>query len=146
MKAICTLALIFLIISCEVKPEKITYGTDACHYCKMNIVDKNHAAQLVTKKGKQFKYDAAECLINDLNDKDLAAYAFVLVTDFSTPERLIDARNATFLISDSVKSPMGANLATFEEELIAVNFANDNKSGRIYSWKEIQQHFNTKEQ
>jgi copper chaperone NosL len=134
----------FLIVSCEVKPETIAFGKDACHYCKMNIVVKNHAAQFVTKKGKQFKYDAAECLLNDLNQNDIDGAAFLLVSDFNTPEKLIDATKATFLISDSVQSPMGENLATFEEKSQAISFAKAKNNGRIYSWKEIRQHFNAK--
>lgn len=62
--------LFILITSCSIEPAKIQYGKDACHYCKMNIVDKMHAAQYVTKKGKAFKYDAVECMLNDLKDKD----------------------------------------------------------------------------
>ena len=55
-----------LIIGCEVKPQEIAYGQDACHFCKMTIVDRQHAAELVTVKGKAFKYDAIECMMNHL--------------------------------------------------------------------------------
>jgi len=145
MKIGLTVVIVLLFISCEVKPDKIVYGKDACHYCKMNIVEKNHAAQLVTKKGKQFKYDAAECLLNDLNKKDIDKVAILLVADFYSPEKLIDATKATFLVSDSIQSPMGENLATFEERKDAVSFIKKNRHGDLYSWNEIQEHFNTKE-
>ena len=143
MKVTITLILTLLFISCEVKPEKTIYGQDACFYCKMNIVEKNYAAQMVTKKGKQFKYDATECLLNDLRQKDAEKVALFLVTDFYTPEKLVDATKATFLISDSIQSPMGANLATFEEKNRAILLAKENNNGTLYSWNEIQQHFST---
>ena len=135
--------LLLATISCKVKPEKIVYGKDACYYCKMNIVDKTHAAQLVTKKGKQYKYDAIECLLNDLNTKDRTTIEFFLVTDYNTPKKLIDARAATYIISDGIQSPMGAGLASFEERNIALNFANEN-DGKIFRWQEIQQYFQPK--
>ncbi len=145
MRIVCIIIITILFISCEVKPEKIVFGKDACHYCKMNIVEKNHAAQLVTKKGKQYKYDAAECLLNDLKNKDVENAAFILVSDFYTPEKLVNATEAIFLISDSVQSPMGANLATFKDKTVALNFVKNN-NGSLYSWTEIQQHFNTTKQ
>ena len=43
--------------SCNIQPQPINYGEDACHFCKMNIIDKQHAAQIVTSKGKAFKFD-----------------------------------------------------------------------------------------
>ena len=36
--------------ACSVEPVEINYGEDACEFCKMNIVDKQHAAELVTPK------------------------------------------------------------------------------------------------
>src|SRR5690606_40631353 len=57
-----------LLTACEVAPEKIEYGTDACSYCDMTIVDPKHASQVVTKKGKNYKYDAVECMVHHLQD------------------------------------------------------------------------------
>lgn len=135
--------LILLTMSCTVAPDKIAYGKDACHYCKMNIVDKIHAAQLVTKKGKHYKYDAVECLLNDLEQRDEGKIELFLVTDYKTPEKLIDAMSATYIISDVIQSPMGASLASFETKDSAVNFVKKN-DGKLYTWPEIQQHFQTK--
>ena len=135
--------LILLTVSCTVKPEKIVYGKDACHYCKMNIVDKVYAAQLVTKKGKQYKYDAAECFLNDLAARDTTKIAFFLVTDYITPEKLIDATIATYVISESIQSPMGESLASFQTKESAVKFVKTNDD-TLYTWSQIQQHFQTK--
>ena len=46
-------ALLFFLISCNIKPQKIAYGEDICHYCKMNIVDDRHASEIITKKGEE---------------------------------------------------------------------------------------------
>ncbi len=134
-----SIALI-LFISCSVEPKKIDYGKDACYYCKMNIVDKLYAAEIVTKKGKDFKYDAIECMLNYIKDKEQDKIALFLVTDYSTPGKLIDAKTATFLISDTLQSPMGENLAAFEIKEKAIHFVKKN-NGSLYTWTEIQQHF-----
>ena len=58
-----------LLLSCTIKPEKINFGSDMCHFCQMTIVDRQHAAQYVTSKGKQFKFDAIECMLNEFSEK-----------------------------------------------------------------------------
>ena len=57
------LGLIF-ISACTVEPQPIQYGRDNCAFCKMTIVDGRYGSELVSSKGKVFKFDAVECLIN----------------------------------------------------------------------------------
>lgn len=109
----------------------------------MNIVEKTHAAEIVTKKGKDFKYDAIECLLNDIEDRDRDKIALFLVSDYMTPEKLINAENATFLISKTIKSPMGANLSAFENKEDALTYIIE-ENGTIYNWSELQKHFYNK--
>ena len=108
------------IMGCSVSPKPIDYGHIACHYCSMTIVDKQHAAQLVTTKGKVFNFDAVECMMNQLKD-DQTEMALFLVNDFDRPGELVDAKNATYLISENIPSPMGAFLSAFSEEKAAQN-------------------------
>jgi copper chaperone NosL len=128
------LSMMVFCISCTVSPAKIEYGKDACSFCDMTIVDKTHAAQVVTKKGKPYKYDAVECLINDLAQKKENSFAYILATDFSIPEKLIPVKTATFLISTEIKSPMGANLSVFANKEQAKHF-----KGKLFNWEGIKQ-------
>lgn len=113
LKPVIGVAIVLLTISCKVAPQKIEYGKDQCNFCKMNVVDKTHSAQYVTKKGKQFKFDAIECMVNDLSGKNEEDIALFLVADYGNPGEMIDANTATYLISKEIKSPMGANLSAF---------------------------------
>lgn len=133
-------SLVLIFISCSIEPAKIVYGQDACHFCKMTIVEETHAAQIVTKKGKAFKYDAIECLLNDLENHEKEDIALYLVTDYLTPQKLIDAKTATFLISKSIQSPMGANLSAFENKNDAEEYAK-NEQDKIFDWADLQNHF-----
>ncbi|MCG9971919.1 nitrous oxide reductase accessory protein NosL [Christiangramia crocea] len=132
-----TLIFAFTLISCEIGPEPINYGEDGCEYCKMTIVDKQHASELVTSKGKIYKFDAIECMINFRKEHKDIQYAMYLVSDFSKPGELIDATMATFLISEKISSPMGANLSAFYTET-AANEIQASYGGDIYNWHEIQ--------
>ena len=112
------LILLLFLSACAIEPQPINYGKDACHYCKMNIVDSQHAAQFVTEKGKCYKFDAIECMLNQMNEFDEAPIALHLITDYSAPGELTDATKSTYLISDAIPSPMGAFLTAFKSKLL----------------------------
>ena len=135
-----TIALL-IFVSCQVNPKPINYGSDGCHFCSMIIVDKQHAAQIVTKKGKAFKFDAVECMVNHLKDIDVATIELFLVDDYQAPGDLIDAKKATFLISKEIPSPMGEYLSAFQSRVEAENIEAEN-NGELYSWNELLTRFN----
>ncbi|MDO4230303.1 MAG: nitrous oxide reductase accessory protein NosL [Capnocytophaga sp.] len=126
-----------LVIACKPKPQPIDYGHEECHFCQMTIVDKQHAAEIVTNKSKAYKYDAIECMIQD-NQEDAALF---LVCDYATPEKLVDATKATFLVSENIPSPMGADLSAFESNEIAKK-THTEKGGKLFTWEEIKKHIN----
>ncbi len=140
MKKINYLFFVLFLASCSIRPEPINYGADGCHFCSMTIVDKQHAAQFVTKKGKSFKFDATECMINNLKDVDNATIAMFLVTDYTMPGKLTDATQATYLISKNIPSPMGAYLSAFKSKEAAENVKNENQ-GELYTWGSIKENF-----
>lgn len=135
------IALLLMLVSCNVSPQAIDYGSDGCHFCKMTIVDKVHAAEIVTKKGKVYKFDATECMINFMNDFDASEIELYLSNNYTEPEQLIDAKRATFLISKNIPSPMGAYLSAFKSKADAQKMQSE-KGGDLYSWEELLVHFN----
>ncbi len=64
------LTSIFL-LSCKAEPEPLHYGKDACHACKMTLMDKKFGSELVTKKGKVYKFDDTNCMLNFMNSDAL---------------------------------------------------------------------------
>lgn len=137
--------ILFVLSSCSVEPQPINYGSDACEFCKMTIVDKQHAAELVTNKGKPFKFDAVECMANYLNRNNLEenSMSFLLVCDYDNPGNLIDARKATFIIRDAVPSPMGAFLSAFESKQNAAALVQE-KGGEVFDWSKLKQKYDFK--
>ncbi|MBI5403398.1 MAG: nitrous oxide reductase accessory protein NosL [Ignavibacteriae bacterium] len=140
-----TMLFLILILSvfnfgCSNEPEPINFNSDQCVHCKMTIEDTRFGAEIVTMKGKVLKFDAAECMVNYLNkgkisESDVNKY---YVIDFSQPSTLVDASKSTFLISQNLPSPMGANLSAF----ISRNTAENQKStsgGELYTWSELKQ-------
>lgn len=116
----------FLVTACSNNPQPIAYGHDACSFCEMTIVASNFSAQAVSTKGKQYKYDSVECLVHHLAQVSLEREN-LWVADYQDPGVMIEAQKASFIINDSLKSPMGANLA-------AIRYERNN----TLNWEELQ--------
>jgi copper chaperone NosL len=142
MKYLYILLIPILFISCNAQPDPIDYGHDDCSYCKMTIVDKAHSAQLVTKKGKQYKYDAIECMVrNVLAVPELSVKSKMYVANYKNPGKIIDAKKASYIISPKIKSPMGANLSAVHDVKEANNLVKIN-GGNTYTWKTLLEYLN----
>lgn len=142
MKKSSILFIIFTMVlsSCYNTPKPISYGSDACHFCSMTIVDKQHAALFMTKKGRSYAFDATECVLNHLKEIDKTTVATFLVNDYNNPGETIDATKATYLISKNIPSPMGAYLSAFANEEVA-KYAKEKNEGELLTWEELQNRF-----
>lgn len=129
---------LLLTVSCKVEPKEINYGQDHCVHCDMTVVDKSHSAEYVTKKGRAYMFDAVECMVMKINkDQNEDLMEYLLVADYANPGDLIDAKTATFLISEKIKSPMGANLSAFGSKESAEKFLKEN-GGMLYTWDQLK--------
>lgn len=135
MKNLLYLLMTLLLISCSIETKPIAYGKDTCDYCEMTIVSRSYSAQAVSDKGKQFKYDAIECMVNDLHDHN-TVMKIQQVADFSIPGTMIKVEESLFIINDSINSPMGANLAAVKK---ASSVASP-QSADTYLWDDLLTH------
>lgn len=133
MNKIIYLLVLVLFTACSSEPQPIDYGMDNCDFCEMTIVSKAYAAQAVSEKGKQYKYDAIECMMNHQlqHNYDMPVN---LVANFEKPGTMINVNEANFVINDSIKSPMGGNLAAFKQESAVVNTESEDS----FNWQELR--------
>lgn len=134
--------LVVCLLSCSTDPEALRYGEDACHTCKMTLVDKKFGAELVTDKGKVYKFDDVNCMLTFYNsgEVDHRAFAHRLVVDFSQPARLIPAADAFYLKSPEIKSPMASHVAAFETKTSMENMKKE-LNGIYLVWGELVTQF-----
>lgn len=124
---------------CEARPEPIRYGQDECAECKMIISDQRFGAQIVTRKGRVFKFDDVCCL------KEFAAKGTVpaaevkieLVSDFEKPNAFIPVTDAWFLKNDALKSPMRSDSAAFASEDARRKAQEQIGGGQALRWADI---------
>lgn len=127
-----------LFLSCSNDPQLLQYGKDACHTCKMTLMDKKFGAEIVTKKGKVYKFDDLNCMVNFYNSgyEPEENIAHLLVIDFAQPEKLIDTRHTFFVKSDKLRTPMASQVAAFEHEADYMKFHRE-WNGILLSWGEV---------
>ncbi|MCB0457118.1 MAG: nitrous oxide reductase accessory protein NosL [Flavobacteriaceae bacterium] len=133
------LASLFCLLACQVKQKEIHYGEDHCEFCQMTIVDKQHAAQLVTKKGKAHSFDAIECMIHYTKGINTSTVGLFLAGNYKVSENLINAKESYFIISENIPSPMGAFLSAVPTKAEAEAIVQE-KGGAIYTWEELLVH------
>lgn len=129
---------LLVLISCTPKREPIQYGKDACHFCKMKIVDQRFGGELVSTKGKVFKFDDVNCLVRYYHSGsiDSADFEFKLVTDFNRPGTLIDAASAFYLKSDIIRTPMASEIAAFSDEATMLKLKGE-WHAELLTWQEL---------
>lgn len=132
------LLLGILLVSCSTEPDPINYGTDQCEHCRMTIMDNKFGSEIVSKKGKVYKFDAAECMVRYMKEDKIKPEDIKtkLVTDASKPGQFIDAESASYLISGNFPSPMGANLSAYGSREDAEKFQKE-YPGELKTWEEI---------
>lgn len=143
MKIQLTIFILGIVLSaCSVKPEPLVMGKDACHSCKMTLVDNKFGAEIVTKKGKIYKFDDLNCMLKFYNagHESKENISNCLVAVYTDPTQLIDATNAFYVESELVKSPMAANIAAFSNMQEMEKF-NVEWKGKTLAWSELSEQF-----
>jgi copper chaperone NosL len=133
------LLLTSMLSACSNGPKTINYGTDGCDFCKMTISDKRFGGELLTLKGKAYKFDDMHCINSFLQSNviDSADIAEIYLVDFSRPGTLIISQESIFLKSEDLRSPMGGNIAAFKEKDSMAKFLQQ-YPGESLSWNQIK--------
>jgi copper chaperone NosL len=130
--------LIFGSVSCNTGPQSIKLGIDACSFCKMSIVDNRFGAEIITRKGKVFKFDDMHCLLafrkaNTINNNDIKETYLI---NFDEPHDFIVAPKAFLLKSDELHSPMRGDIASFSDEN-KLKEASQKFKGKVVAWEAL---------
>lgn len=129
-----------MLVACESGPRDIRIGEQECDHCRMMISDERFASQLITSQGRQYAFDAIECMVafTDYGDgRDLDVQG-KWVPDFNQKDTWLHAGEAVYLQSDGLRSPMALNLSAYgtKEEVQEQQLQLE---GRILQWHELRE-------
>lgn len=118
MKYLLFIIVALLLYSCSkdrgIKPADIKYGQDICTACSMIISEVPYSAQYILTDGKVKKFDDIGCMIDYIKhtNNELDKISAVFVRDYNS-NKWIDAKEAHFLRSTLIITPMGHGIVAF---------------------------------
>lgn len=114
-QSVAALALFCMLMfsSCDQKPQPVRLNKDNCAFCEMTISDLRFATELITSKGRVYKFDDLSCMIRYMKENANQAHKGIYISDFLPPHALTDVNTMTLIEGDKVQSPMGGNMAAF---------------------------------
>jgi len=116
--------LALLLPSCgNEKAEQIKLNTDNCDFCRMKISDGKFAAEIITQKGRIYKFDDLSCMLEYVAGQTDISIKSYYINDYLKENELIDATKAWYVFNEELRSPMGGNTAAFSSEEKAQEYA-----------------------
>jgi copper chaperone NosL len=133
--------LLFLLDACSSGgPEPFHLGKEPCSYCKMTISDPHFGAEIITTKGKVYKFDDMHCLNSFLKENNIskADIKNMYAVNFCGNHDLIKADEKLLLFKcDALQSPMGGNIAAFNNSDSLAVLMKKYKKGIPLNWDEL---------
>ncbi len=137
MKKLTYLLILLLSVSCKTKEaDPIKLNSDGCDFCKMKIADGKFGAELITTKGRIYKFDDMHCMINYHKENLATKIQSFYIHDFNQNNVLISAETAFYVKGGEINSPMRGNIIAVKTEKEAKNIALKYNASLI-SWSEI---------
>lgn len=111
---------VLAILSCQKSgPKDFVLGKDQCDNCRMTITEQKYAAQLLTEKGRAYKFDDISCMtMYENSNPDKANNAKTYVIDFPSG-KFLEKSKATLIKGGNIKSPMGGNTQAYQNRAAA---------------------------
>ena len=119
-------------------PRPIALGEEVCRHCHMTIADPRFAAELVTTRGQVYVFDDVGCLAAFVARESVPSTVVhsLWVHDFLQPDSLLDARTASYLRVDSLRTPMSSHLAALAPGA-AADSAHARLGGVRLGWEQL---------
>lgn len=110
-------------LSCaKTEPTPIKLNIDSCDFCKMSIADGKYGAEVITVKGRTYKFDDIMCMIKYGKENPDTKVASYFVNDYNQNNVLIAAESAHFISGTDILSPMRGGVIAFSDATVAKEF------------------------
>jgi copper chaperone NosL len=117
------------------RPVDIVLNEESCRQCRMAISQREFAGELVLEDGRVETFDDIGCLATWVRETEPPRTAGLFVHDYASGAWL-DAREAYFVRSEKLSTPMGSGLAAFEDPSAAREAAT-RWEGSVLRWDEV---------
>ncbi|CAM3644824.1 hypothetical protein FSS13T_01870 [Flavobacterium saliperosum S13] len=118
------------------EPKPIKLNSDSCDNCKMTISNGKFGAELITEKGRHYKFDDISCMVKFAKSGTSVPAKAFYVNDYLQDNTLIAADKAFYLKDGTINSPMRGNIAAFSSKPEAEQYQTKLNAAPS-SWDEI---------
>lgn len=126
-----------LFFSCaDTQPKPIRLNSDSCEFCKMTISDGKFAAEVLTQKGRHYKFDDISCMVQYIKANTGTNYSAFFISDYLKDNTLIPAESSYYLKGGAIQSPMRGNIAAFGSAADAEKYE-DELDAEPRTWSQI---------
>lgn len=127
----------FFMSSCNTDgPEPITFHKDACDHCRMSISDGRFACELVTQKGRVYKFDDLLCMLKFSSAQAEGNIKKYYIGHYLQKDVFLDATTAWYVRDKRLKSPMNGNAVACATREEATTIAAQYQTAPL-SWQDL---------
>lgn len=141
-RSVWVIAMLLFLSACggeKYEPQAINEETDVCVICKMAIKDDEYATQIVTKDGQSLKFDDIGCLNTWKKENGTDTIGAAFVRDYNTKQWL-RYEEAYYVYDPSYKTPMAYGVVSFEKEVDAKAFIEEQGTGKFMTAEDLTNH------
>lgn len=132
---------LFILSSCNSnEPKPLKLNSDSCDNCKMTISNGKFGAELITEKGRMYKFDDIHCMVHFAKSETSVPAKLFFVNDYLQDNTLIPAEKALYLKGGTISSPMRGNTAAFSTQQEAEQYKTK-LNATSTTWDEIYNSF-----
>lgn len=130
-------ALVTLLVGCAPDgPVPISLNSDACEHCKMSIANGQFAGEIITQKGRVYKFDDLFCIRDYMETHPNLEIKSTYIHNFLGNNELIPAESAYYVKSADFRSPMNGNIAAFKSMEVAKEYQLK-MNGELIEWSSL---------
>lgn len=127
----------FFIVSCtNPGAEPIHLNKDRCSHCEMVISNGKFGAEVITNKGRIYKFDDLGCMVNYITKNGKSNFKSFYVHDYDKENILVDATTTFIVHSETLRSPMRGDFAAFVSQDKAENLAKQTNT-KVLNWSTV---------
>ncbi|OGR81988.1 MAG: hypothetical protein A3J74_01860 [Elusimicrobia bacterium RIFCSPHIGHO2_02_FULL_57_9] len=139
MRTTALVALALILAACArpdlTGPPQVAFGRQECARCGMIISEERYAAGYVSETGQSVAYDDVGELLAVLSKQPgLSARAWV--RDFNG-QGWVRAKEASFVVSPGLATPMGSGMAAFADSARAAEFSQARAAGPVRAFSQV---------
>jgi copper chaperone NosL len=130
--------MIVLMSGCASGPEPLVLGKDNCYLCKMTLTDPKYGGEIITNKGKVYKFDDIDCLLSYMKatEFDKKSVKTVYLVDYAGEHKFVEAGRSVIYKSEELRTPMNGFMAAFQNSELCKKSVG-NLKGVELKWSEL---------